>query len=97
MPNPRDPRTQAGASVAQTAGSSLAFGVNSPILIDSGANIIAGYFTYLAVLRLGLEIVPVIVLADKRIRRMRANGRVRAGRMRHQGPTTRRKACDHDD
>src|ERR1035441_2940186 len=96
MPNPRDPRTQAGASVARTAGSSLAFGVNSPILMDSRANIIAGYFTYLAALRLRLETVPVIVVANGPNRGMHPTGRVQSGQIRHHGPTPRRKAGDHD-
>jgi ParB-like chromosome segregation protein Spo0J len=50
------------AQIAQMTGSVLAFGFNSPILIDARGCIIAGHGRYLAALNLGLETVPVIVL-----------------------------------
>jgi ParB-like chromosome segregation protein Spo0J len=96
-PYPRNPRRHSDAQIAQIAGSIAAFGFNSPILIDSRGNIIAGHGRYLAALKLGLETVPVVVLADGPNRRMHSNGRVRAGRIRHNGPTFRREAGNHGD
>src|SRR6202049_2618119 len=61
-PSPRNPRRHSDAQIAQIAGSISHFGFNSPILIDSKGNIIAGHGRYLAALKLGLETVPVIVL-----------------------------------
>src|ERR1035437_9783780 len=61
-PYPRNPRRHSGAQIAQIAGSIAQFGFNSPILIDSKGNIIAGHGRYLASLKLGLDTVPVIVL-----------------------------------
>ena len=61
-PNKRNPRLHSDAQVAAIAGSILAFGFNSPILVDAAGNIIAGVGRYLASLQLGLETVPVIVL-----------------------------------
>ena len=97
MLNPRNPRTHAEAQVGRITGSSLAFGINSPILIDSRANIIAGHYTYLAALKLVMETAPVIVLAEGRHRTMHSNGRVRSGRIRQNGPSPRRKAGNHGD
>ena|SRR5271157_5474598 len=96
LPNPRNPRTHCDAQVAQIAGSILALGFNAPILVDSKGCIIAGHDRYLASIKLGLETVPVIVLAEGRNRRMRSNGRVRSGRIWHNRPTPRRKAGNHD-
>src|SRR5450759_2000497 len=59
IPYPKNPRRH---SDAQIAGSIAQFGFNSPILIDSKGNIIAGHGRYLASLKLGLDTVPVIVL-----------------------------------
>src|ERR1700738_4672168 len=61
-PSPRNPRRHSDAQIAQIAGSIAHFGFNSPILIDSKGNIIAGHGRYLAALKLGWETVPVIVL-----------------------------------
>src|SRR5260370_22208500 len=61
-PYPKNPRRHSDAQIAQIAGSIAQFGFNSPILIDSKGNIIAGHGRYLAALKLGLETVPVIVL-----------------------------------
>src|ERR1035437_3395685 len=61
-PYPRNPRRHSDAQIAQIAGSIAQFGFNSPILIDSKGNIIAGHGRYLASLKLGLDTVPVIVL-----------------------------------
>jgi hypothetical protein len=74
------------------------FGFSStPILIDSWANIVAGHGRYLAARKLGLETVPVIVLADGPNPKMHSSGQVRSGRIRHNGPTPRRKAGNHGD
>src|ERR1039457_7517851 len=61
-PYPRNPRRHSDSQVAQIASSILAFGFNAPILIDSKGNIIAGHGRYMAALKLGLEMVPVVVL-----------------------------------
>jgi len=97
VPNFRNPRTYSDAQVAVIAGSTFGFGFNSPILVDSKGGIIAGHGRYLASIKQGLETVPVIVLAEGRNRRMRSNGRVRSGRIRHNGPTPRRKVGNHGD
>src|ERR1022692_2539971 len=62
IPYPKNPRRHSDAQIAQIAGSIAQFGFNSPILIDSKGNIIAGHGRYLAALKLGLETVAVIVL-----------------------------------
>src|ERR1039458_9562852 len=62
IPWAKNARTHSDAQVAQIAGSITAFGFNAPILIDSKGNIIAGNGRYLAALKLGLEMVPVVVL-----------------------------------
>src|ERR1017187_2650813 len=62
IPWAKNARTHSDAQVAQIAGSIAAFGFNAPILIDSKGNIIAGNGRYLAALKLGLEMVPVVVL-----------------------------------
>src|ERR1700722_4423343 len=61
-PSPRNPRRHSDAQIAQIAGSIAHFGFNSPILIDSKGNIIAGHGRHSAALKLGLETAPVIVL-----------------------------------
>ena len=61
-PYPKNPRRHSDAQIAAIAGSIAQFGFNSPILIDSRGNIIAGHGRYLAALKLGLETAPVIVL-----------------------------------
>jgi hypothetical protein len=61
-PYPKNPRRHSDTQIAQIAGSIAQFGFNSPILIDSRGNIIAGHGRYLASLKLGLDTVPVVVL-----------------------------------
>src|ERR1039457_5876575 len=61
-PSRRNPRRHSDAQIAAIAGSILAFGFNSPILVDSSGGILAGHGRYLACLKLGLDTVPVIVL-----------------------------------
>src|SRR5437588_9159827 len=62
IPYARNPRTHSDAQVAQIAASIAEFGFNNPILVDTGAGIIAGHGRLLAARQLGLEEVPVIVL-----------------------------------
>jgi DNA modification methylase len=62
VPYSKNPRTHSDAQIAQIAASIRAFGFNSPILVDSGAGIIAGRGRFLAARELRLKEVPVIVL-----------------------------------
>ena len=94
MLNPRNPRTRSDIRVGRITGNILAFGFNAPILVDAEGGIIAGPGRYLAALKLGLETAPVIALADRRNGGVHSNGR---GRIRHNGPTPRRKAGNHGD
>ena len=62
IPYARNPRTHSDAQVAQIAASIAEFGFNNPILVDTGAGIIAGHGRLLASRKLQLNEVPVIVL-----------------------------------
>src|SRR6266849_3988709 len=62
IPYSKNPRTHSDAQIAQIAASIMAFGFNSPILVDSNAGIIAGRGRLLAARKLQLKKVPVIVL-----------------------------------
>jgi DNA modification methylase len=62
VPYGRNARTHSDAQVAQIAASIAEFGFNNPILVDTGAGIIAGHGRLLAARKLGLEHVPVVVL-----------------------------------
>ena len=59
----RNARTHSDEQVAQIAASIREFGFNNPILADETSTIIAGHGRLAAALRLGLDTVPVIVLA----------------------------------
>ena len=59
----RNARTHSDEQVAQIAASIREFGFNNPILVDETSTIIAGHGRLAAALRLGLDTVPVIVLA----------------------------------
>ena len=61
-PYDRNARTHSPEQVAQIAASIAEFGFTSPILVDSGAGIIAGHGRLLAARKLGLAEVPVVVL-----------------------------------
>jgi len=61
-PYDRNARTHWPEQVAQIAASIVEFGFNAPILVDSGAGIIAGHGRLLAARKLGLTEVPVVVL-----------------------------------
>ena len=63
LPHARNSRTHSDAQVAQVAGSIREFGWTNPILVDSEGVIIAGHARLLAARKLGMEEVPVIVLA----------------------------------
>jgi hypothetical protein len=58
----RNARTHSPEQVAQIAASIREFGFVNPILVDSGAGVIAGHGRLLAARLLGLEEVPVVVL-----------------------------------
>src|ERR1700690_2862057 len=62
IPWARNPRTHSDAQVTQIAASIDEFGFNNPILVDIKAGIIAGHGRLLAARKLGLTVVPVIVL-----------------------------------
>ena len=62
VPYARNARTHSPEQVAQIAASIAEFGFVNPILVDSGAGIIAGHGRLLAARKLGLTEVPVVVL-----------------------------------
>lgn len=61
-PYARNARTHSDEQIAQIAASIAAFGFNNPVLVDTGAGIIAGHGRVLAARKLGLEQIPVVVL-----------------------------------
>src|ERR1035438_6627743 len=63
LPYARNSRTHADEQVAQVAASIREFGWTSPILVDAEGTIIAGHARLLAARKLGMDQVPVIVLA----------------------------------
>ena len=63
IPYARNARTHSDEQVEQIAGSLAEFGFNNPCLVDEQGVLIAGHGRVLAARRLGLETVPVIVLA----------------------------------
>ena len=63
IPYARNARTHSEAQVAEIAGSIRAFGFANPILVGSEGDIIAGHGRLAAARQLGMESVPVIVLA----------------------------------
>jgi DNA modification methylase len=63
MPHLRNSRTHSEAQIAQVAASILEFGWTNPLLVDGAGVIIAGHARLRAAQKLGLEEVPVIVLA----------------------------------
>jgi DNA modification methylase len=62
VPYIRNPRTHSEAQIAQIAASIVEFGFLNPILVDTGAGIIAGHGRLRAARKLQLPEVPVIVL-----------------------------------
>lgn len=63
IPYARNSRTHSDAQVAQVAASIREFGFTNPVLVDGDGGIIAGHGRVLAARKLGMESVPVIVLA----------------------------------
>ena len=62
-PYPHNPRKNDKA-VAAVAESIKRFGFNQPIAVDSNGVIVAGHTRYKAAKKLGLKVVPVVVLDD---------------------------------
>jgi DNA modification methylase len=62
IPYARNPRTHSDAQVKQIAASIAEFGFVNPVLVDSGAGILAGHGRLLGAQALTLKEVPVIVL-----------------------------------
>lgn len=62
VPYAKNARTHSPEQVAQIAASIAEFGFLNPILVDSGAGIVAGHGRLLAARKLGLAEVPVVVL-----------------------------------
>ena len=62
IPYARNSRTHSEAQVKQIASSIREFGFNSPILISTGNDIVAGHGRALAAEKLGLDLVPTIEL-----------------------------------
>ncbi|BAO82933.1 DNA modification methylase [Serpentinimonas maccroryi] len=62
LPYARNARTHSDAQVAQIAASIAEFGFTNPILAGSDGIIVAGHGRLAAAQKLGLEIVPVVVL-----------------------------------
>jgi len=62
LPYARNPRTHSEAQIAQIAASMVEFGFTNPILVDKEAVIVAGHGRLAAARKLGLDVVPVIVL-----------------------------------
>jgi DNA modification methylase len=63
LPYARNSRTHSDEQVAQVAASIREFGWTCPILVDGDDGVIAGHARILAARKLGMEEVPVIVLA----------------------------------
>jgi len=62
VPYARNARTHSDAQVAQIAASIAEFGFTNPILAGSDGVIVAGHGRLAAAQKLGLEMVPVVVL-----------------------------------
>ena len=64
IPRAINPRTHTNEQIAQIAASIRAFGWTNPLLVEPHGGIIAGHGRLLAARKLGMEEVPVIVLAN---------------------------------
>jgi ParB-like chromosome segregation protein Spo0J len=62
-PNPQNTRTHSAKQVGQIKNSMVSFGFTSPLLVSEDGELIAGHGRYEAAKELGLETVPVIVVA----------------------------------
>jgi DNA modification methylase len=63
IPYAKNARTHDEAQVAQIAASIVEFGWTNPILVDDAGGVVAGHGRLLAARKLGLDVVPVIVLS----------------------------------
>jgi ParB-like chromosome segregation protein Spo0J len=63
-PYARNARTHSDDQVDQIVASIKEFGFTNPILVDGDNSVIAGHGRLLAARKMGLERVPVILLAD---------------------------------
>ncbi len=63
IPSPRNARTHTPAQVTEIAGSIRAFGFTNPILAGPEGDVVAGHGRLAAARKLGMETVPVVVLA----------------------------------
>src|ERR1700683_3993865 len=63
LPHARNSRTPSDEQVSQVAASIREFGWTNPILVDGEGVVVAGHARLLAARKLGMEEVPVIVLA----------------------------------
>jgi hypothetical protein len=71
-PNARNSRTHSAKQIQQIADSIIAFGFASPLLVSEDLEVIAGHGRYMAAKQLGLEKVPVVVVAGLSPARRRA-------------------------
>lgn len=71
-PNARNSRTHSAKQIRQIVDSIIAFGFASPLLVSEDLEVIAGHGRYLAAMQLGLEKVPVVVIAGLSPARRRA-------------------------
>jgi ParB-like chromosome segregation protein Spo0J len=62
-PNSRNARTHSAKQIRQIVDSIDAFGFTSPLLVSEDGELIAGHGRYAAAKQLGLETVPVVVVA----------------------------------
>ena len=62
-PNPQNTRTHSAKQVGQIKNSMVSFGFTNPLLVSEDGELIAGHGRYEAAKELGLETVPVIVVA----------------------------------
>jgi ParB-like chromosome segregation protein Spo0J len=70
--NARNARTHSARQIAQIAKSIRAFGFTNPLLVSEDDELIAGHGRWLAANELGLDTVPVIVVAGLSPARRRA-------------------------
>jgi DNA methylase/ParB-like nuclease domain len=61
--NPRNARTHSAKQIRQIAKSIVEFGFTNPLLVDEDGELIAGHGRYRAAVLLGIEMVPVIIVA----------------------------------
>ncbi len=62
VPYAKNARTHSEEQIAHIAASIAEFGFNNPVLVDTGAGIIAGHGRVFAARKLGLSQIPVVVL-----------------------------------